>query len=216
MGLADDFQHLTKAQQFTLGSQLGLDESTILLLQQGKTNIKALLAEQQKMGAMNARQAQDAKKFSTEWTKLKQSLSSLGRSIAVDIMPHVLSFVKQLGKAVDWVRSLDTYTIMLAGSFGVVGYAIKNLQSVMTIFSKSFLRANLPLLALITGLTVLFLLVEDIVGYFNGKDSIFGDFLENDRVKLMIAELQAAFEWIKDLFNNFSMDKLFEDRKSVV
>lgn len=192
IGLASDFEHLTKAQQFTLGSQLGLDESTILLLQQGKTSIKALLNEQYKMGAMNARQAQEAKKFSLEWTKLKQSLGSLGRSIAVDIMPPVLSFVKQLGKAVEWVRSLDTYTIMLAGLFGVVGYAIKNLQSVMTVFSKSFLRANLPLLALITGLTVLFLLVEDIVGYFNGKDSLFGDFLENEKV-------QKLFGWFKDI-----------------
>ncbi len=210
MGLADDFQHLTKAQQFTLGSQLGLDESTILLLQQGKTNIKALLEEQQKMGAMNAMQAADAKKFSIEWTKLKQSLSSLGRSIAVDIMPPILDFVKQLGKAVDWVRNLDTYTIMLAASFGVVGYAIKNLQSIMTIFSKSFLKANLPLLALITGLTILFLLVEDIVGYFNGKDSLFGDFLENERVKKVIADIQNAFAWIKDLINNFSFEKLFD------
>lgn len=210
MGLADDFQHLTKAQQFTLGTQLGLDESTILLLQQGKTNIKALLAEQQKMGAMNAKQAVDAKKFSIEWTKLKQSLSSLGRSIAVDIMPPVIDFVKQLGKAVDWVRSLDTYTIMLAASFGVVGYAIKNLQSIMTIFSKSFLKANLPLLALITGLTILFLLVEDIVGYFNGKESLFGKFLENERVKKVISDIQNAFAWIKDLINNFSFDKLFD------
>lgn len=210
MGLADDFQHLTKAQQFTLGTQLGLDESTILLLQQGKTSIKALLAEQQKMGAMNAKQAADAKKFSIEWTKLKQSLGSLGRSIAVDIMPPVIDFVKQLGKAVDWVRSLDTYTIMLAASFGVVGYAIKNLQSIMTIFSKSFLKANLPLLALITGLTILFLLVEDIVGYFNGKESLFGKFLENERVKKVIADIQNAFAWVKDLINNFSFDKLFD------
>ena len=210
MGLADDFQHLTKAQQFTLGSQLGLDESTILLLQQGKTNIKALLEEQQKMGAMNAGQALEAKKFSIEWTKLKQSLGSLGRSIAVDIMPPVIDFVKQLGKAVDWVRSLDTYTIMLAASFGVVGYAIKNLQSIMTIFSKSFLKANLPLLALITGLTILFLLVEDIVGYFNGKESLFGKFLENERVKKVIADIQNAFAWIKDLINNFSFEKLFD------
>lgn len=210
MGLADDFQHLTKAQQFTLGSQLGLDESTILLLQQGKTNIKALLAEQQKMGVMNSGQALEAKKFSIEWTKLKQSLGSLGRSIAVDIMPPVIDFVKQLSKAVDWVRSLDTYTIMLAASFGVVGYAIKNLQSIMTIFSKSFLKANLPLLALITGLTILFLLVEDIVGYFNGKESLFGKFLENERVKKVIADIQNAFAWIKDLINNFSFDKLFD------
>ena len=210
MGLADDFQHLTKAQQFTLGSQLGLDESTILLLQQGKTNIKALLEEQQKMGVMNAGQALEAKKFSIEWTKLKQSLGSLGRSIAVDIMPPVIDFVKQLGKAVDWVRSLDTYTIMLAASFGVVGYAIKNLQSIMTIFSKSFLKANLPLLALITGLTILFLLVEDIVGYFNGKESLFGKFLENERVKKVIADIQNAFAWVKDLINNFSFEKLFD------
>lgn len=210
MGLADDFQHLTKAQQFTLGSQLGLDESTILLLQQGKTSIKALLAEQQKMGAMNANQAADAKKFSIEWTKLKQSLGGLGRSIAVDIMPPVIDFVKQLGKAVDWVRNLDTYTIMLAGSFGVLGYAIKNLQGIMTIFSKSFLKANLPLLALITGLTILFLVVEDIVGYFNGKESLFGKFLENDKVQAFIQKIQNAFAWIKDLINNFSFDKLFD------
>lgn len=210
MGLADDFQHLTKAQQFTLGTQLGLDESTILLLQQGKTNIKALLAEQQKMGAMNAKQAVDAKKFHTEWTKLKQSLGSLGRSIAVDIMPPILNFVKQLGKAVDWVRSLDTYTIVLAGSFGVVGYAIKNLQSIMTIFSKSFLKANLPLLALITGLTILFLVVEDIVGYFNGKESLFGKFLQNEKIQEFVQKIQNAFAWVKDLINNFSFDKLFD------
>lgn len=210
MGLADDFQHLTKAQQFTLGSQLGLDESTILLLQQGKTNIKALLEEQQKMGVMNAKQALEAKKFSIEWTKLKQSLGSLGRSIAVDIMPPILDFVKQLSKAVDWVRSLDTYTIMLAASFGVVGYAIKNLQSIMTIFSKSFLKANLPLLALITGLTILFLLVEDIVGYFNGKESLFGKFLENEKIQEFVQKIQNAFAWVKDLINNFSFEKLFD------
>lgn len=210
MGLASDFEHLTKAQQFTLGSQLGLDASTIQLLQQGKTGIKSLLNEQAKMGAMNAHQAIEAKKFSAEWTKLKQSLASLGRSIAVDIMPPVIDFIKQIGKAVDFVRDLDSYTIMLAASFGVVGYAIKNLQTLMTVFSKSFLKANLPLLAIITGLTVLFLLVEDIVGYFNGKDSLFGDFLENEKVQLFMEKIKNAFAWVKDLFAGFSLDGLLE------
>ena len=210
MGLADDFGHLTKAQQFTLGSQLGLDESTILLLQQGKTNIKALLEEQQKMGAMNAMQAMEAKKFSVEWTKLKQSLSSLGRSIAVDIMPPVIDFVKQLGKAVDWVRSLDTYTIMLAGSFGVLGYAVKNFTQIATFFTKNFWRANLPLVAITTALTLLFLIVEDIYSWTQGKKSIFGEILENERVKKVISDIQNAFAWVKDLINNFSFDKLFD------
>lgn len=210
MGLASDFEHLTKAQAFTLGSQLGLDASTIQLLQQGKTGIKSLLNEQAKMGAMNAHQAIEAKKFSAEWTKLKQSLASLGRSIAVDIMPPVIDFIKQIGKAVDFVRDLDSYTIMLAASFGVVGYAIKNLQTLMTVFSKSFLKANLPLLAIITGLTVLFLLVEDIASYFNGKDSLFGDFLENEKVQLFMEKIKNAFAWVKDLFAGFSLDGLLE------
>ena len=210
MGLADDFQHLTKAQQFTLGTQLGLDENTILLLQQGKTSIKALLAEQQKMGAMNAKQAADAKKFHTEWTKLKQSLGSLGRSIAVDIMPPILDFVKQISKAVDWVRSLDTYTIVLAGSFGVLWYAVKNFTQIATFFTKSFWRANLPLVALTAALTLLFLIVEDIYSWTQGKKSIFGEILENERVKKVIADIQNAFAWIKDLINNFSFDKLFD------
>lgn len=192
------------------GGNVDSAKSSLQALQQGKTNIKALLEEQQKMGAMNAQQAMEAKKFSIEWTKLKQSLSNLGRSIAVDIMPPVIDFVKQLGKAVDWVRSLDTYTIMLAASFGVVGYAIKNLQSVMTIFSKSFLKANLPLLALITGLTILFLIVEDIVGYFNGKESLFGKFLENEKIQEFVQKIQGAFSWIKDLVSGFSFDGLLE------
>lgn len=169
MGLADDFEHLTKAQQFKLGTELGLDESTILLLQQGKSNIKALLTEQEKMGVLNAKQAAEAKKFSLEWTKLKQSLASLGRGIATDIMPHILSLIKQLGKAIGFVRSLDTGTILLAGSFGVLGLAIKKFQSILILFSKSFWRANLPLIALITGLTLLFLIVEDIYSWSQGK-----------------------------------------------
>ena len=210
MGLADDFGHLTKAQQFTLGSQLGLDESTILLLQQGKANIKALLNEQAAMGAMNAQQALEAKKFSIEWTKLKQSLSSLGRSIAVDIMPPVIDFVKQLGKAVEWVRSLDTYTIMLAASFGVLGYAVKNFTQIATFFTKNFWRANLPVVALTAALTLLFLIVEDIYSWTQGKKSIFGEILENERVKKVISDIQNAFAWVKDLINNFSFDKLFD------
>ena len=99
---------------------------------------------------------------------------------------------------------------MLAASFGVVGYAIKNLQSIMTIFSKSFLKANLPLLALITGLTILFLLVEDIVGYFNGKESLFGKFLENEKIQEFVQKIQNAFAWVKDLVSGFSFDGLLE------
>ena len=68
MGLADDFTHLTKAQQFSLGQKLGLDESTIQLLQQGKENIDSILSEVSSQGVIDARQARDAKKFALENT----------------------------------------------------------------------------------------------------------------------------------------------------
>lgn len=216
MGLADDFKHLSKAQQFTLGSQLGLDESTILLLQQGKTEIQNLLTEQKNMGALNAKQAEAAKKFSVEWTKLKQSFAALGRSIATDIMPPIITFLKEISKAVNWIRSLDTYTIMLAGSFGVLGLAIKNFSNIATFFTKSFWKANLPLVAIIAGLTLLFLIVEDIFSWTQGKKSIFGDILENEKVKKVLNDIQNIFSWVKDLISNFSFDKLINGLTSFI
>ena len=158
MGLADDFQHLTKAQQFTLGQQLGLDESTIQLLQQGKENIDSILSEVSSQGVIDARQAEEAKKFALEINKLKRNLATLGRSIATSVMPVLQEFTKILTKIVDF----------------------------------HFLKANLPLMALIAGLTLLFLIVEDIYGYFNGKDSVFGDIINSEAV-------QNAIKWFKDM-----------------
>ena len=87
---------------------------------------------------------------------------------------------------------------------------MKNFTQIATFFTKNFWRANLPLVALTAALTLLFLIVEDIYSWTQGKKSIFGEILENERVKKVIADIQNAFAWIKDLINNFSFDKLFD------
>lgn len=192
MGLADDFTHLTKAQQFSLGQKLGLDESTIQLLQQGKENIDSILSEVSSQGVIDARQARDAKKFALEINKLKRNLATLGRSIATSVMPVLQEFTKILTKIVDFLKQFDAATYAIGAGIVALGWTIKNFGKFMTVFSKSFLKANLPLLALITGLTILFLIVEDIVGYFNGKDSVFGDIINSEAV-------QNAIKWFKDM-----------------
>lgn len=184
MGLADDFQHLTKAQQFTLGQQLGLDESTIQLLQQGKENIDSILSEVSSQGVIDARQAEEAKKFALEINKLKRNLATLGRSIATSVMPVLQEFTKILTKIVDFLKQFDAATYAIGAGIVALGWTIKNFGN--------FLKANLPLMALIAGLTLLFLIVEDIYGYFNGKDSVFGDIINSEAV-------QNAIKWFKDM-----------------
>ena len=210
MGLADDFTHLTKAQQFSLGQKLGLDESTIQLLQQGRNNIDIILNEVSSQGVIDARQAQEAKKFALEINKLKRNLATLGRSIATSVMPVLQEFTKILTKIVDFLKQFDAATYAIGAGIVALGWTIKNFGKFITVFSKSFWKANLPLVALTTGLTLLFLIIEDIYGFFNGKESLLGDILKNERVKKVIADIQNAFAWIKDLINNFSFDKLFD------
>lgn len=192
MGLADDFTHLTKAQQFSLGQKLGLDESTIQLLQQGKENIDSILSEVSSQGVIDARQARDAKKFALEINKLKRNLATLGRSIATSVMPVLQEFTKILTKIVDFLKQFDAATYAIGAGIVALGWTIKNFGKFMTVFSKSFREANLPLMALIAGLTLLFLIVEDIYGYFNGKDSVFGDIINSEAV-------QNAIKWFKDM-----------------
>ncbi len=210
MGLADDFTHLTKAQAFSLGQKLGLDESTIQLLQQGRNNIDIILNEVSSQGVIDARQATDAKKFALEINKLKRNLATLGRSIATSVMPVLQEFTKILTKIVDFLKQFDAATYAIGAGIVALGWTIKNFGKFITVFSKSFWKANLPLVALTTGLTLLFLIIEDIYGFFNGKESLLGDILKNERVKKVIADIQNAFAWIKDLINNFSFDKLFD------
>ena len=192
MGLADDFTHLTKAQQFSLGQKLGLDESTIQLLQQGKENIDSILSEVSSQGVIDARQAREAKKFALEINKLKRNLATLGRSLATSVMPVLQEFTKILTKIVDFLKQFDATTYAIGAGIVALGWTIKNFGKFMTVFSKSFWKANLPLMALIAGLTLLFLIIEDIYGYFNGKDSVFGDIVNSEAV-------QNAIKWFKDM-----------------
>lgn len=192
MGLADDFTHLTKAQQFSLGQKLGLDESTIQLLQQGKENIDSILSEVSSQGVIDARQAEEAKKFALEINKLKRNLATLGRSIATSVMPVLQEFTKILTKIVDFLKQFDAATYAIGAGIVALGWTIKNFGNFMKVFTKDFWKANLPLMALIAGLTLLFLIVEDIYGYFNGKDSVFGDIVNSEAV-------QNAIKWFKDM-----------------
>lgn len=192
MGLADDFTHFTKAQQFSLGQKLGLDESTIQLLQQGKENIDSILSEVSSQGVIDARQAQEAKKFALEINKLKRNLATLGRSIATSVMPVLQEFTKILTKIVDFLKQFDAATYAIGAGIVALGWTIKNFGNFMKVFTKDFWKANLPLMALIAGLTLLFLIVEDIYGYFNGKDSVFGDIVNSEAV-------QNAIKWFKDM-----------------
>ena len=195
MGLADDFQHLTKAQQFTLGQQLGLDESTIQLLQQGKENIDSILSEVSSQGVIDARQAAEAKKFALEINKLKRNLATLGRSLATSVMPVLQELTKILTKIVDFLKQFDAATYAIGAGIVALGWTIKNFGKFMEVFTKNFWKANLPLMALIAGLTLLFLIIEDIYGYFNGKESVFGDMINSEQFQNMI-------KWLKDMKDN--------------
>lgn len=224
--LSVDFQKLSKPQQMRLGQELGLDESTILLLQQGRAGMKALLDEQSRLSAISARDAQKTKLLANEFNKLKQSAGRLGRDFAISLLPSLKKIADWLQKAMKFVKDLDGSMVLLAVSFGGLIYAIKNFEKFMKVFSMSFLKANWPIILLVTGLTTLFLIIEDIYSYTKGKKSVFGEMMKNENFAKVIKTLTSAFGkikdvfeksfgWVKNLINGFSLEKIIDKVKMI-
>lgn len=56
--------------------------------------------------------------------------------------------------------------------------AYKGLTAAQKAANKQMLIGKLNVLAVVAAIVMLFLIIEDIVGFINGKDSVFGDLLK--------------------------------------
>ena len=61
--IADSFEDLSEVEALALGQQLGLDQSTILLLQRGRTEIDQQIRKQKELGVTTEEDAERAREF---------------------------------------------------------------------------------------------------------------------------------------------------------
>lgn len=87
--LADLFQKLNPRQAQQYGKSLGLDLPTILLLQQGRREVEAVVAQQQKLGLVTKEQIEITRKFDNALYDANRAYQEFYRELALPLLPGI-------------------------------------------------------------------------------------------------------------------------------
>jgi len=104
LDLADKFSHMSAAEAQALGAGMGIDQGTINVLMKGRDAVRALLAEQEKLGHATEADTKAAIARQAAWAALVQTSEDLGRKIMTTLTPAILQVTKYLTQLGEWAR----------------------------------------------------------------------------------------------------------------
>lgn len=230
--LADSFQNLSKAESVGFGQKLGLDQGTILLLQQGRVAVEDLVNRQKQLGVATKEDYLAAAQFNDAWADTKQIFANLFTSAGTTILPLLNTILKGLENTVAWMKENDT---LVEGFFiGVAGVVTYVYLPAMIKAAAATLAATAPFLligAAIAAVGVAFaILYEDVVAYLGGQESFIGDLAAKyewfgeavkavvELVKFQLRSMGEAFEWLTELISSptEAIEKLGKKTKEIV
>ena len=200
--IAASFEGLSAAESVALGQKLGLDQSTILLLQQSGRSIDDVISKQKKLGVATQEDYKIAADFNTEWDNTKQVFNSLARETGSKFLPIFQDIFVGVQGVVKFLR--DNRDI-------VTGFFIGAAAAVTAFFLPAMLSTVISIAPLIAvGAAVLAvgtafsLIYDDIQNFIQGNDSLTGKIAERwpfiiDLVKFLISVFKGLFVILSDI-----------------
>lgn len=202
--LADQFEKLNRTQAIRYGKVLGLDMPTILMLQQGRRELDALIARQKELGFLTDKDAVVFRKFQEELQNTGHGFSSLVNQIAIAVIPYINKFL----------HAMQETTIYLRKHTGLIKGALIPIAAIFIGIAGSIALANIPLtifIASVVGLAAAFALAyDDIQVFMQGGDSVIGRMLARwpalgDAARAALKGIKLAFEGIMWFFNDMAV-----------
>ena len=196
--IADSFEGLSKAESLKFGQQLGLDQGTILTLQQGRFEVDQMVRRQKELGVATEEDAAIAREFNTAWKDTSQVFSSVFREIGVSVLPVLSDMLVGVQSFVQFMQDNEGLVEGIFSGMAVVLTAKLAPALLSTVFSPA--GAAIALIALFA------LLYDDVKAFLAGNDSLIGQISEEYPIVGDIVKSLAGF--VSDLFDNFG--KLFD------
>lgn len=174
--LAEKMEAMSKQDAIGLGQKLGLDQGTIMLLQQGRRGVEELVARQKELGTVSKEDAEVAAAFNDALDDTAHAFRTIYMGIATTILPAFTWFLQKIQAITQWAGE---HKVLVVGFFTAVATAITlfYLPSVINAAIATWALAA-PILAVIIPLALfaaaLALVVEDIYAFLKGGDSLIG------------------------------------------
>ena len=176
--LASSFSKFNQFQANQYGKSLGLDQSTIYLLQQGRREVEATIKQQKELGLVTQQQVEVTRKYDNALYDAGRAYNTFFRELAVPLLPGFT-------KAIDY---LITHKDIVVGAMAAIGIGA---VAMGTKFAIAF-----PEIAAVTAAIAAFALVyDDIKAFKEGRKSI----TENFTDQAIIARVKG---WIPESVKN--------------
>lgn len=94
--LADSFAKIGKQESRSFGQKLGLDESTIMLLQRGRREVDALIARQKELGTVSVKDTEAAKAYTDAIDDQRHVWRILMADIGADVLPILNNLLEKI------------------------------------------------------------------------------------------------------------------------
>ena len=174
--LSDVFSQLGKAEAVTFGQKLGLDQGTILLLQQGRREVNELIRRQKELGTVTREDTELAAKFNSAWADTRQIFNRLFLTIGSKILPTFNRILNSVGSIIDFLddhkEGVITFFTIIAGVVTAVYLPAMLKAAAATIVALApFILIGLAITAVAAAIA---LLVDDIIAYNRGQKSLIG------------------------------------------
>lgn len=159
--LAESFSKLNFTQAQNYGKSLGLDQSTILLLQQGRREVEATIKQQKELGVVTQQQSDNTRKFDAALYDASRAYQQFYRELAAPLLPGITEALEWAVQNKGFVK--DAFSAMAVG-VGVLSLALIRLNPPLAI-------AVAALTAISTGYAAV---KDDLSAHSEGRQSILG------------------------------------------
>lgn len=178
--------------------QMGIDPKMLHLLRMTREEFSSLTAEMKKY-QLTPKQRRDIQLMNVQLQIAAQKLQYLKQRAILALMPVWVKFVQSFARVaegfariVKWVTSTKEGIIALAGAITTI--------LIPAIYALYIAISSHPIVAAITAIfSTLYLLFDDIVGYFQGKNSMLGALLYAlEAVNTELNSIETP-KWVQDL-----------------
>lgn len=170
--LADAFEKMGRLRAMHYGKMLGLDEATILLLQQGRREVQAVIDQQKQLGVITQKDAETFRQFNNTLADTEHATRSLFSRLALDSIPVIEKLLKATTKFVEF---LMRHKDLVIGALIAIGAAS------LTIIIP-FVIANAAIIGTVAAIGLLVgafaFLYDDVKTFFEGGDSLIGRWID--------------------------------------
>lgn len=174
--IAEAMEGMSRTQAVAIGTKLGLDQGTIMLLMQGRREVELAIARQKELGTITRQQADTAAKFNDQLDNTRQAWRSVWLEIAQAVLPAFTAVVKGFEYVATFMRRHSDFIIGGLLAIGGVLAAVLLPALIRTGIAAVVAMAPFLLTAAAVGAAILAiaLLWDEVQNWVDGADSLIG------------------------------------------